>query len=424
MIWTLFVLPLVLLICGFPVFLVLLTASSVSVLVFFNVPPAILHQVIFGTLDSFALLAVPFFIFVGEIMGSGGVSRRLVGWCEALFANIRGGLPITSVAACTVFGAISGSSPATVAAIGRITYKPMRQAGYSETFSSGVLTSSGVIANIIPPSVAMILYGASAQESVVKLFTAGILPGLLFSLAFIGYIYWRAVKEKMSSAHAFSWSKLLIETRRATLALGMPVIILGGIYSGVFSPTEAAGVACVYAILVTMFVYHEVDLTKLVSIAGESAFRTAQIMVIVACSGVFSWLLTTSGAVPAIVNWFESMNLSPFMALLLINIFLLLVGAVLDTAASILLLTPLLVPIVKALGIDPVHFGIIMTVNLSIGMFTPPFGLNIFVAQAVLGAELRTIYRGIAPYIAISILVLFIITYVPGLSLWLTKLGD
>lgn len=422
MIWTLAVLPVLLLILGFPVFLVLLTAAAVSVLIHFNVPPTILHQVMFGTLDSYALLAVPFFIFVGEIMGSGGVSRRLVNWCNALFANFRGGLPITSVAACTVFGAISGSSPATVAAIGRITFQPMRTAGYSERFASGVLTSSGVIANIIPPSVAMILYATSAQESVVQLFTAGILPGILFSAAFMAYIYWRALRDGLAAPGGFSWGRVWQETRKGALALGMPVIILGGIYSGVFSPTEAAGVACVYAIAVTMLAYREIDLPGLFRVAAGSATRTAQILVIVACSGVFSWLLTTSGAAPRLVAWFSALDVSPLVALLLINIFLLIVGAVIDTASAILLLTPLLVPIVKALGIDPVHFGIIMTVNLSIGMFTPPFGLNIFVAQAVFGSELRTIYAGIAPYIAISILVLFIITYVPGLSLWLTQL--
>ena len=418
MIWTLVVLPLLLLIAGFPIFLVLMASAAISVLIHFNVSPTILHQVVFGTLDSFALLAVPFFIFVGEIMGSGGVSRRLVGWCNALFANVRGGLPITSVAACTVFGAISGSSPATVAAIGRITYQPMRAAGFSERFASGVLTSSGVIANIIPPSVAMILYATSAQESVVRLFTAGILPGILFSLSFMAYIYWRALRDGNGAPGGFSWSRVWAETKRSTFALGMPVIILGGIYSGVFSPTEAAGVACVYAIAVTL-AYREIDVRGLLAVAGASARRTAQILVIVACSGVFSWLLTTSGAAPALGTWFSAQDMSPIMALLLINIFLLLVGAVIDTASAILLLTPLLVPIVKALGIDPIHFGIIMTVNLSIGMFTPPFGLNIFVAQAVFGAELRTIYAGIAPYIAISLLVLLVVTFVPGLSLWL-----
>lgn len=421
MIWTMVALPLLLLALGFPVFLVLLSAAAVSILVHFNVPPAILHQVVFGTLDSFALLAVPFFIFVGEIMGSGGVSRRLVNWCDALFANLRGGLPITSVAACTVFGAISGSSPATVAAIGQITYDPMRKEGYSEKFAAGVLTSSGVIANIIPPSVAMILYGASAQESVVKLFTAGIIPGILFSVAFIAYIYWMALRQGVEPGRNFSWTNLWQQTRKGALALGMPVIILGGIYSGIFSPTEAAGVACVYAIIVTMAVYREVSIRGLFDVAGTSAFRTAQIMVIVACSGVFSWLLTTSGAAPRMVQFFADLNMSPLVTLLVINLFLLMVGAMIDTASAILLLTPLLVPIVKTLGIDPVHFGIIMTVNLSIGMFTPPFGLNIFVAQAVFRADLRQIYAGITPYILISIGVLFLLTYVPGLSLWLTR---
>ena len=419
MIWTLVVLPLILLIAGFPVFLVLLSAAAVSVLIHFNVPPTILHQVLFGTLDSFALLAVPFFIFVGEIMGKGGVSRRLVGWCDAIFASVRGGLPITSVAACTVFGAISGSSPATVAAIGRITYEPMRRSGYSEKFASGVLTSSGVIANIIPPSVAMILYATSAQESVVQLFTAGILPGLLFAVVFMVYIYWRALRDGVAAEGGFSFARVWDETKVSALSLGMPVIILGGIYSGIFSPTEAAGIACVYAIAVTMLVYREVDIPGLLQVAGESAARTAQILVIVACSGVFSWLLTTSGAAPALVDWFADLNLSPLVALLMINIFLLIVGAFLDTASAILLLTPLLVPIVKVLGIDPVHFGIILTVNLSIGMFTPPFGLNIFVAQAVFGTDLKSIYAGIVPYIALSVLVLLIITYVPGLSLWM-----
>lgn len=417
MIWTLLALPLLLLVLGFPIFVVLLASAAISILLHFNVPFTVLHQVMFGTLDSFALLAVPFFIFVGEIMSGGGVSRRLVAWCQALFGNLRGGLPITSVAACTVFGAISGSSPATVAAIGRITYQPMREGGYSPRFAAGVLTSSGGIANIIPPSVAMILYGVAAQESVVKLFTAGILPGLLFALAFTAYICWRARGEAPIPGQGFSIGRLLRETRHSILALGMPAIILGGIYSGIFSPTEAAGVSCVYAILVTMLAYREVDLARLFRIAGDSAFRTAQIMVIVACSGVFSWLLTTSGTAPAAVRLIEEMNLSP---LLVINLLLLLVGAFLDTASSILLLTPLLVPVVKALGIDPVHFGIVMTVNLSIGMFTPPFGLNIFTAQAVFGANLKDIYAGIAPYILISLAVLAVITYLPGLSLWLT----
>ena len=298
----------------------------------------------------------------------------------------------------------------------------MRKSGYSERFAAGVLTSSGVIANIIPPSVAMILFGASAQVSVVKLFTAGILPGLLFSAAFIAYIYWQALRNGISSAHSFNWIRLFQQTRIAAFALGMPVIILGGIYSGIFSPTEAAGVACVYAIIVTTLIHQEVNLELLLRIAGDSAFRTAQILIIVACSGVFSWLLTTSGLAPKLVATFANLDMSPFVVLLIINIFLLLVGAVLDTASSILLLTPLLVPIATAAGVDPVHFGIIMTVNLSIGMFTPPFGLNIFVAQAVFGTELRTIYRGIAPYILISVLVLMIITYVPELSLWLTRL--
>lgn len=418
------IVPLLLLLLGFPVFVVLLASAAIAILAFTNVPPTILHQVLFGSLDNYTLLAVPFFIYAGELMGRGGISRRLVIWSQSLIGGMRGSLPITGVATSTVFGAISGSSPATVAAVGRILYAPMREEQYSRQFSVGVLTASGVIANIIPPSVAMLLYAAAAEQSVIRLFTAGILPGLLFAILFCVYAWLVARGQFGRREWSFDWGRFLAASRSAGWALFTPVIILGGIYAGIFSPTEAAGISCVYAILVTMFVYRELGVRELLEVTQRAMFVTAQIMIIVASAGVFSWVLTTSGVASAAAEWIEGMNLPGWMMFLAINIFLLIVGCFLDTASSILVLTPLLVPIAVALDIDLVHFGIVMTVNLSIGMFTPPFGLNIFVGQATFQEPVQAIYRGVLPFIGLSFVALAIITYVPELSLALTRFLD
>ena len=415
------VLPLVLLILGFPVFLVLL-ATSIVVLVFFSDDPAtVIHQVMFGSVTKFALLAVPFFIFAGEMMGRGGVSVRLVDWVGSIVGGIRGSLPLTVVGTATIFGAISGSTAATVAAVGTLTYDPLRQRGYDEKFASGMLTSAGAIANIIPPSIAMILYAYAAEASVVDLFAAGIFPGLLMAACFAAYILWYARRHRVPELETVTWRGFVAATRSGIWALGAPVIILGGIYSGIFAPTEAAGIACVYAMFVAVCVYREATVKDLFDVAANAVYLTAQIFIIVAFAGVYSWLLTVSGAAQQAVDLIEGMNVSPWAVLLIINVFLLLVGTVLDTASAILVLTPLLANIAAALGVDLVHFGIIVVMNLSIGTFTPPFGLNIFVGQAVFKVPLSSLYPGLIPFIAISIGVLMIVTYVPELSLWILK---
>jgi C4-dicarboxylate transporter, DctM subunit len=413
--------PFALLLLGFPVFVTLLVSSAIALYLFFPVPAVALHQVMFGSLDSFALLAIPFFIFAGEIMGRGGISFRLVNWTGALLGRTKASLPLTSVGTCTVFGSISGSAPATVAAVGRITFQPMINAGYDRRLATGVLTASGLIGNIIPPSVAMILYAAAAEQSVVRLFTAGIVPGLLLAVAFAAYLLIRPRGSENDTAEPFEWRRLLTATRQSIWALGMPVVILGGIYSGVFSPTEAAGVSIVYAIIVSMLVHRDVSVGQLLQIARHSTYITAQLMIIVAAAGVYSWLLTTSGVAPAITAYFGALDLPPWLILLIVNVLLLIIGCFIDTASAILLLTPLLAPMMVASGVDLVHFGIVMTLNLSIGMFTPPFGVNIFVAQAVFKQPLGVIYRGVIPFLLISLGVLLAVTYVPTLSLWLTQ---
>lgn len=416
--------PIVLLFLGFPIFVVLLATAAIAIVIFYSIPLTVLHQVMFGSLDSAALLAVPFFIFAGEIMAAGGISGRLVAWAKSLFGRSKASLPITTVATCVVFGAISGSSAATVAAVGRITFRPMLDAGYDRRFATGLLTASGLIDNMIPPSIAMILYAIVAEQSLVRIFTAGFVPGLLFAFAFVAYVLVKSWGSAIDPPEPFRWARLGRETLNAAWALGMPVIILGGIYTGVLSANEAGGAACVYAILVAMFVHRDVGVTQLLDLARRSAYVTSQLMVIVASAGVFSWLLTTSGAAPRLADVFAALDLSSAMLLFFINVFLLLVGIFFDPAPAILLLTPILLPIVKAAGIDLIHFGIVMTANLSIGCFTPPFGINIFVAQAVFKQPVSVIYRGVMPFIWLSIAVLAVITYVPELSLFLTRLHD
>ena len=419
---TLVLLPVALLVLGFPIFVVLLAAATATILFVVDLPPTVLHQVMFGGVDKYALLAVPFFIFAGELMGRGGISDRLIDWVLAGFGRVRGSLGLTAIGTATLFGAISGSSPATVAATGKILYPALRTAGYGERFSLGLITSSGSIAIVVPPSIAMILYGATAEQSIPKLFIGGVLPGLLIAAITAGYVVVHARSRHIRETRRFDRRDFLIKTRRGLGALLMPVLILGGIYSGLFSPTEAAGVACAYAIVVARFVYRSLSWGQIVEAAGEAAYLSAQIMIIVACAGVFSWLLTIGGIPQEIVAAIGQAEIADWEFLLLVNLLLLALGCVIDPTSAILVLTPLLAPLASHLGIDLVHFGIVMTVNLSIGMFTPPFGLNTFVAASLFRADFRTICLGLLPFMGLQVCALFVITYVPELSLALARL--
>lgn len=404
------------LLLGMPIYLVLLASSAMAILVYMDVPSTLIPQIMFGGLDKFALLAVPFFIFAGDVMARGGVSRRIVDCVLALFGRHRAARPITTIAASEFFGAVSGSSPATVAAMGKLMYPSLREGGYSERFSLGLITAAGGIASVMPPSILMILYGASAEESVAELFAAGILPALLLGFLTILYILWAARDVVPLQEKSRSFGEVVRLLMNALPALGTPVVILGGIYSGVFSPTESAGVAGVYAIIVTKFIYKEISWSELWGVVENSAKLTAQILIVVAASGVFSWVLTTSGIPQAIVQLVGDSSENYWQTLLIINIFLLIVGCLIDPISAIILLTPILLPIVTFMGIDLIHFGVIMAVNLSIGMFTPPFGLNLFTAQALFGVNMSVIARGIIPFLVVQLVALALITYVPAIS--------
>ena len=412
-------LPLVLLAAGTPIFIILLLTAIIALYFFMHVPLTAVPQTMFGSLDKVSLLAVPFFIFAGEILSHGGLSQRLIAWVQSLLGGVRGSLALTTVGTCEFFGAISGSSPATVAAIGRTMYPALRSGGYDERFTLGLLTSGGAIASIIPPSILMILYGAAAEQSVARLFIGGFLPGILIGLLMAVYIVYYARRRTLAATERFSWARLGATTHRGIWALLAPVIILGSIYGGICTPTETAGIACVYGVIVTRFIYREITWRRLFELAMSSAYLTAQIMIIVGAAGVFSWLLTVSGVPQAVVRFIEEMQITPAMLLLAINILLLIVGCFIDPSSAVLVLTPLLVPIVRHAGVDLIHFGIIVTVNLSIGMFTPPFGLNIFVSQSMFKAPMSRIVAGVLPFLLLQLIALMIITYVPWFSLYL-----
>ena len=417
MIFAVVILPIVLLMMGLPIFTVLMASGTVTLIWVMGLPIGLIQTTLFGSLDNYNLIAVPFFILAGAVMTQGGISGRLVDWVLSIFGGMRGSLGLTTVGASTAFGAISGSSPATVAAIGGMLYPSLREKGYPESLASGLLTASGAIATIIPPSIAMILYGVAAEESVRFLFIGGILPGLLTALLMGLYIYFTARRFDIREGGTWSLAQIRATTMRSGWALGTPLIILGGIYLGVFSPTEAAGVACLYAIVVTVLIYRDLSLAGLWKVTTQSVYLTAQVLIIVGAATLMARLLTIAEVPQTVVTWIETLKLAPWMVMLLINLLLLAVGCVLDPASAILVLAPILKPVVVAAGFSPIHFGVIMTVNLSIGMFTPPFGLNIFVTQAMFKVPLLVLYRGLAPLIAVNLVALAIISYWPWLTL-------
>ncbi len=417
-----FVLPVILLCVGIPIYLILLIASLAAIMFVVDVPLATIQTNMFGGLDNFPLLAIPFFILAGEIMGQGGIAKRVIAWVTALTGSARGSLPITAIASSELFGAMSHTAVGTVAAVGRLVYPALRSGGYGDRFTVSLIASSGAIAVVIPPSIAMILYSMSAQQSAVALFTAGVVPSLFIGLVDAAYVVVYSRRRKVAVGEKASWPKIWATTKDASWALGTPIVIFGGIYGGIFTPTEAAGVAAIYSIFVTIFIYRDIGWYELWHITLSSVFLISQILIIVTAAGIYSWLLTTSGIPQNLVTAMEALHLHPWQTLLIVNLALLLVGSFLEPPAAIMILTPLLLPLVQTAGVHPIHFGIIMAVNLSIGMYTPPFGLNLFASQAIFTQPLGSIYRGVIPFVLINFLALMVISYVPVLSMGLVGL--
>ena len=385
-------------------------------------PMLISVKEMFNAINKFPLAAIPFFILAGNLMETGGISRRLVEFAKSIVGGVQGGLPMTCVLTCMIFAAVSGSSVATTFAIGAILIPALIKHGYPVTYAAALQATSAELGVIIPPSIPMILYGVSAEVSIGELFIAGFGPGLLIGGALMLFV-WAYCKWK-------GWGKDDGEGRlpfgRALLqagwALMMPVIILGGIYGGVFTPTEASAVAVFYALVVGIVVYREIGVKDLYGILRKSVVSSAVIMFIIANAGLFAFLITRAGVPDAIGRWLESVLQSPGWFLLGVNAALFIIGMFIETSASIIVLAPILAPVAMHFGIDPVHFGLIMVVNLALGMITPPFGVNLFAACTVARISLDRIVAQLIPFVLVVLGCLLVVTYVPALSLTLRDL--
>ncbi|CAM5786136.1 MULTISPECIES: TRAP transporter large permease [Brevibacillus] len=413
---------LVLLLLSVPVALSIGLASTVAFMNDGSMPLIVLIQRMFAALDSFPLMAIPFFILAGSLMESGGISRRLVNFANSLAGGMTGGLAVVTVVTAMFFSAISGSSAATTAAIGSILIPAMVKKGYDIRFAGATQAVSGELGVIIPPSIPMILFGISAGVSIGDLFIAGFLPGIMIGGSLILVCWYISKRRGYKGETGITWSHRWQAFKEALLALLMPVIILGGIYGGFFTPTEAAVIAVLYALIVGVFVYREVKWKQLVEIFSKSAITTSIIMIIISAAGMFGWILTREQVPQKIAAAFTAFSDNPIIFLALINLLLIFVGMFFETSASIIILAPLLTPIAVQLGIDPVHFGMIMIVNLAMGMVTPPVGVNLFVACQIAGIKLEELTKALIPFFIMLIVDILIITYVPAISTWLPSL--
>ena len=411
------------LIIGVPVGIALAAASMVAILSlpFLNIE--FLVQGMVTGLDSFPLLAVVLFTLAGNLMSQGGISKRLLHVAEVFFGHFTGGLGIVAIVACMFFASISGTGSATVAAIGLTMIPSMVKKGYDRSFAGALIASSGGIGVIIPPSVVMIVYAITAEVSVTKMFMAGIVPGLVVGMVLIGYcIIVSHIKGYTGNEHKASWAERISALKEAFWAMLLPVIILGGIYSGIFTPTESAAIGVLYGLFFGIFVYKELRPKQIVKIILESSLLVGAVLVIVGASVTFGRILTLERLPTEIAHFILSITENKLLILLCINILLLLVGTFMETLAAIVILTPILLPITSSLGMDPVHFGIVMIVNLAIGFVTPPLGANLFMASQIGKVPIESLSKSIIGWIGAMIIALMLITFIPAISLSLPSI--
>ncbi len=387
-----------------------------------HAPMLISVKEMFNALNKFPLAAIPFFILAGNLMETGGISRRLVEFAKSIVGGVQGGLPMTCVLTCMIFAAVSGSSVATTFAIGAILIPALIKHGYPTSWAAALQATSAELGVIIPPSIPMILYGVAAEVSIGELFIAGFGPGILISGALMVFVWVYCKWKGWGKTDGDGRLSFFTATRQAAWALLMPVIILGGIYGGIFTPTEASAVAVFYALVVGMLVYREISVKDLIAVLRKSVVSSSVIMFIIANAGLFAFLITRAGVPDAIGHWLEEVLKNPAMFLLGVNAALFVIGMFIETSAAIIVLAPILAPVAQRFGIDPVHFGLVMVVNLALGMITPPFGVNLFAACTVARISLDKIIRHLVPFVCVVLTCLMVITYVPVLSLGLRDL--
>lgn len=407
---------------GMPVAVALGLSSILTIMMFAQDSMASLSLKLFETSEHYTLLAIPFFILGGSFMTTGGVAKRMIRFANACIGHLRGGLAMASVLACMLFAAVSGSSPATVVAVGAIVIAGMVRAGYPQPFAAGVICNAGTLGILIPPSIVMVVYGAATETSVGKLFMAGVIPGITLGLMLMVAIYVRARMLDLPRQPRASTGEIFVAGRDSLWGLLLIVIILGGIYGGIFTPTEAAAVAAVYAFFIAVFVYRDIGMRKVPHVMLEAGKVTVMLMFIVANALLFAHVLTTERIPQTIAEAIIGWGMTDWQFLIVVNILLLIAGMFMEPTGIILILAPILFPIATRLGIDPVHLGIIMVVNLEIGMVTPPIGLNLFVTAGITKMSIMQVAKAALPWTLVLLLFLVMITYIPAISLFLPNL--
>ena len=407
---------------GMPIAIALGLSSILTILFFGQDSLASLSLKLFETSEHFTLLAIPFFILSGAFMTTGGVAKRMIRFANACIGHLRGGLAMASVLACMLFAAVSGSSPATVVAVGSIVIAGMVRNGYTKEFAAGVICNAGTLGILIPPSIVMVVYAAATETSVGKLFIAGVIPGIMLGVMLMVAIYFRARYLKIPRQPRATLREVAVAGRDSIWGLLLLFIILGGIYGGIFTPTEAAAVAAVYAFVIAVFVYRDVKFTATPHVLVDAAKVTVMLMFIVANALLFAHVLTTERIPQMITEQIVGMGMAPWQFLIVVNVLLLIAGNFMEPTGIILILAPILFPIATQLGIDPIHLGIIMVVNLEIGMVTPPVGLNLFVTSGITGMPLTRVVRAALPWLTVLLVFLVMATYIPWISLFLPNL--
>lgn len=406
-----------------PIGITLGLATGIAMWLTSDIPMIMLAQKSVTGLDSFPLLAIPFFILAGALMCNGGISRRLVALAESLVGYIVGGLAMVTVLACMFFAAISGSGPATVSAIGSFMIPSMKERKYDGGFAAAITAAAGTIGVIIPPSIPFVIYCVVAQCSIGDMFIAGIIPGIIIGIALMAVCYGTAKKRKyLTISERPKFSEVAKAFKESFWALLVPVIILGGIYGGIFTPTEAAVVAVVYSVFIGKFIYHELDMKVLYDCLKSTGLINGATSFLIGLSMAFASYLAMAQIPAKIAAWLTTFVDSPFLLLMIINVFLLIIGCFVDNIAAVIILTPILLPVVKMIGIDPIHFGLIITVNLACGFISPPYGINLFVASAISGESIESISREIIPAFVAMVGCLLLFTYFPIFSMGLLQL--
>ncbi|MBW2308140.1 MAG: TRAP transporter large permease [Deltaproteobacteria bacterium] len=412
-----------LLLCsGLPIAFVLGITALAMIAMFSPTPLLMIPEVMYNSLYSFPLMAIPFFVIAAQFMVRGGTSRYLINAANCYVRHFWGGLAIVSVISCMIFAAICGSSVATALAMGVIVIPAMMARGYPRSFATGVVAASGTMGIMIPPSIALILYGIIVEESIPRLFLAGVFPGILEATLYIMWIHWYSRKKGFRGGDRATAKETLEATVKAIPALSMPFIVLGGIYSGIVTVTEAASLAAVAAIIISLFIYREVKLREVLTVTGEAMKSAGMIMFIISTAIVFGNWITEAGIPARLVDFAREMNLSAIYFLIFVNILLLVLGMFLEVVSIMLITLPIILPVLIHLGIDPVHFGIIMTVNMEVALITPPVGLNLYVLSGVARAPLSEVTRGAFPFVILGFIEIAIVTYWPQFCLFLPNM--